>query len=88
MITLSEHGVLLFNKENSTHVPAEIRSISDVSGAGDTVISTASLAYASGLNNQQMVKLANLSGGLVCEEVGVVPINKTCLKAEFKKSQL
>ena len=88
MITLSEHGVLLFNKENSTHVPAEIRNISDVSGAGDTVISTASLAYASGLNNQQMVKLANLSGGLVCEEVGVVPINKICLKAEFKKSQL
>ena len=88
MITLSEHGVLLFNKENSIHVPAEIRNISDVSGAGDTVISTASLAYASGLNNQQMVKLANLSGGLVCEEVGVVPINKNCLKTEFKKSQL
>jgi rfaE bifunctional protein kinase chain/domain len=87
MVTLSEHGVLLYNKDNNTHVPAEIRNISDVSGAGDTVISTASLAYASGLNSQQMVKLANLSGGLVCEEIGVVPVNKERLKAEFKKSQ-
>ena len=88
MVTLSEHGVLLYNKETSAHVPAEIRNISDVSGAGDTVISVSALAYASGLDNQEMLKLANLAGGLVCEEVGVVPINKNGLKAEFKKSQI
>lgn len=88
MVTLSEHGVLLYNKETSAHIPAEIRNISDVSGAGDTVISVSALAYASGLENQEMLKLANLAGGLVCEEVGVVPINKNGLKAEFKKSQI
>lgn len=88
MVTLSEHGVLLYNKETSAHVPAEIRNISDVSGAGDTVISVSALAYASGLDNREMLKLANLAGGLVCEEVGVVPINKNGLKAEFKKSQI
>ncbi len=88
MVTLSEYGVLLYNKDDSTHIPAEIRNISDVSGAGDTVISTASLAYASGLKGKELVKLSNLAGGLVCEEIGVVPINKSMLKNEFKKSQL
>lgn len=88
MVTLSEHGVLLYNNEANTHIPAEIRNISDVSGAGDTVISTASLAFASGLQSKELVKLSNLSGGLVCEEIGVVPINKSRLKEEFKKSQV
>lgn len=86
MVTLSEHGVMLYNKNDQTHIPAEIRNISDVSGAGDTVISTASLALASGLKGQDLVTIANLAGGLVCEDVGVVPIQKARLKEEFKKS--
>lgn len=88
MVTLSEYGVLLYDEKGSTHIPAEIRNISDVSGAGDTVISTASLAYCSGLRGKELVKLSNLAGGLVCEEVGVVPINKDRLREEFKKAQL
>lgn len=87
MVTLSEHGVMLYNKQDQTHIPAEIRNISDVSGAGDTVISTASLALASGLKGKDLVTIANLAGGLVCEDVGVVPIKKERLKSEFKKSQ-
>lgn len=86
MVTLSEHGVLLFNKDEQAHTPAEIRNISDVSGAGDTVISTAALALASGLQGNALIKIANLAGGLVCEEIGVVPINKERLKTEFNKS--
>lgn len=85
MVTLSEHGVLLLNNNGKYHIPAELRNISDVSGAGDTVISTASLALAKGVRGEQLITLANLSGGLVCEEVGVVPINKERLKTEFIK---
>lgn len=85
MITLSELGVFFNSKEDYYHVPAQIRNISDVSGAGDTVISIASLALSKGVSAKNIALLSNLSGGLVCEEVGVVPINKTKLVTEFKK---
>lgn len=85
MITLSEYGVLLHNEKEQIHIPAELRNISDVSGAGDTVISIASLAYCSGLRGEELATLVNLAGGLVCEEVGVVPINKERLEQEFIK---
>ncbi len=85
MITLSEHGVILYNKHEQIHIPAELRNISDVSGAGDTVISVASLAYCMGLRGEDLTNLVNLAGGLVCEEVGVVPINKNRLESEFIK---
>ena len=85
MVTLSEHGVMLYNPNIQSHIPAEIRNISDVSGAGDTVISTAALAFSQGVRGKELVTLSNLAGGLVCEEVGVVPINKERLKKEFLK---
>jgi rfaE bifunctional protein kinase chain/domain len=85
MITLSEDGVILYNEKEKTHIPAEVRNISDVSGAGDTVISTAALAFCKGVNGQDLVTISNLAGGLVCEEVGVVPINKNRLENEFLK---
>jgi bifunctional ADP-heptose synthase (sugar kinase/adenylyltransferase) len=53
-----------------------------VSGAGDTVISVVTLGLLVGLNLQQASELANLAGGLVCEEIGVVPINKSRLRKE------
>ncbi len=56
--------------------PAHIRNMADVSGAGDTVISVAALCLASGMPHAYMAQLANISGGLVCEKVGVVPIDK------------
>jgi rfaE bifunctional protein kinase chain/domain len=74
-ITLSEHGVLLVAPDFSwQHTPAHARSIVDVSGAGDTVIATLAASHAAGLPLPQAAQLANLAGGLVCEEVGVVPI--------------
>ena len=85
MVTLSEHGVMLYNPKIQSHIPAEIRNISDVSGAGDTVISIAALAFSQGVRGKELVTLSNLAGGLVCEEVGVVPINKERLKKEFLK---
>jgi rfaE bifunctional protein kinase chain/domain len=82
MVTLSEHGVYAHERGAEHHLPAHRRKIVDVSGAGDTVIAVATLGLAQGLPLQQIAALANLSGGLVCEEVGVVPIDPERLRNE------
>jgi rfaE bifunctional protein kinase chain/domain len=86
-ITLSELGVFLTNGIKQNYYPAEVRDIADVSGAGDTVIATASLCLAAGLPLSFMAQLSNLAGGLVCEKLGVVPIDLEQLKKEAKKIQ-
>jgi len=81
-VTLSERGVYI-DLENDQHlIPAHIRQISDVSGAGDTVISIAACVLALGGSTEQIAALANLGGGLVCESLGVVPINLALLRKE------
>jgi D-glycero-beta-D-manno-heptose-7-phosphate kinase len=79
-ISLSELGVFISNGTKAQYFPAVIREIADVSGAGDTVLSVASLAMAAGLPPRQMALMANLAGGLVCESPGVVPVDKKRLK--------
>lgn len=83
MITMSEKGVMITDGKTFHYIPAHIRKIADVSGAGDTVISVAALCLALKMDIKQVAALANLAGGLVCEEVGVVPIDKTKLQAEW-----
>lgn len=85
MITLSELGVYMDSVNGKRLIPAHIRNISDVSGAGDTVIATATLCLAGGLDEFSAAAVANLAGGLVCEHVGVVPINKELLLKEASK---
>lgn len=85
LLTLSERGMYLDMDTQKHHIPAHLRQISDVSGAGDTVVSIAALCLALHLPPRQVVELANLGGGLVCEHVGVVPIDKTRLKEEAEK---
>jgi len=87
LITLSEMGVFIRGESGSTHIPAHIRKISDVSGAGDTVISVASLCLASKIPERTIAALSNLAGGLVCEKVGVVPIDKERLLEEAIANQ-
>lgn len=82
MVTLSDHGLIICSPNEWQRIPAEIRQIADVSGAGDTVISTISLAIAAGLDMKTAAQLANIAGGLVCEHVGVVPIDLNTLKLE------
>lgn len=82
LVTLSERGVIMTDKNNEFLIPAHIRNIADVSGAGDTVISVASLCLALNLDINKIAEISNLSGGLVCEKVGVVPIDKELLKKE------
>ncbi|RXF72490.1 bifunctional heptose 7-phosphate kinase/heptose 1-phosphate adenyltransferase [Arcticibacter tournemirensis] len=86
MVTLSELGVFIMSENGQRIIPAHIRKIADVSGAGDTVIATASLCLAAGLDEFKTAAIANLAGGLVCEHVGVVSINKERLLKELDKA--
>jgi rfaE bifunctional protein kinase chain/domain len=84
-VTLSELGVFISNQDYYKTIPAEIRDIADVSGAGDTLIGTASLCLAAGLEPEVIATLSNLAGGQVCEKAGVVPVNKEQLLKEALK---
>ena len=83
-ITLSEKGVFYQNDKVSKIIPSHLRNISDVSGAGDTVIAVASLIYAATKRVDLMAEVANIAGGLVCEDVGTVAVNKERLLQECK----
>lgn len=87
LVTLSEHGVFIKQEEDKRYIPAHIRTIADVSGAGDTVIAVATLCLVAGLAIEHIADIANLSGGLVCEVSGVVPIDAALLKKEILKLQ-
>lgn len=86
-ITLSELGVFIKDAVDKKYVPAHVRNIADVSGAGDTVISVATLCLTIGLPIQEIAEIANLAGGLVCEKSGVVSIELEQLKAELIRIQ-
>lgn len=88
--TLGDKGIYVsyFSKNDNivhTHIQGEKRNVADVSGAGDTVISVATLLTINGLDEIKTATISNLAGGLVCEEVGVVPINKEKLINEINE---
>jgi rfaE bifunctional protein kinase chain/domain len=82
LITLSDKGMYTQSGSVKQLIPAHVRTISDVSGAGDTVISIAALCIAAGLDPVLTAQLANLAGGMVCEQAGVVPVDKKQLLKE------
>ena len=82
LITLSEKGVFYEEGNKSAILPSHLRNIADVSGAGDTVIAVASLVYAATKDVHLMAEIANIAGGLVCEEVGTIAIDKQKLLRE------
>ena len=85
LITLSEKGVFFQSKAASGILPTYVRNIADVSGAGDTVIAVASLVYAATQNIELAANLANMAGGIVCEQVGTIAINRDTLLRECKE---
>lgn len=91
MNTLSERGVLIQEMVNGKktyhHIAAHLRKIADVSGAGDTVLGVAMLCLVCGRSAYDIAAISNLAGGLVCEEIGAVPINKERLLKETEKIQ-
>lgn len=86
LITLSEHGIYVHGRKVKKRIPAHIRNIADVSGAGDTVVSVAALCLAAGAKPELIAEVANIAGGLVCESVGVVPIDRDQLEDECRKT--
>jgi bifunctional ADP-heptose synthase (sugar kinase/adenylyltransferase) len=85
LLTLSERGMCINSEKEFKHTPAFKRNIIDVSGAGDTVISVASLCLASKIDYIDLSVLSTLAGAIVCEEAGVVPINKEKLLKQALK---
>ncbi len=85
LITLSDKGLFYKNQSASFIVPTTPRSIADVCGAGDTVISMATLGLAADVDRKQLAILCNLAGGQVCETLGVAPINKARLLKDIKQ---
>lgn len=85
-ITLSEMGVLLTDRETQRHFMAQTQNITDVSGAGDTVISVAGLCLAAGLSGTEIAQISNIAGGLVCQTMGVVAVNPEELGTEIEKN--
>ena len=86
LITMSERGLLISMRDTLSGrnivIPSHVRSVADVSGAGDTVITVASLCLAKNFSPYEVAYISNLAGGLVCEEVGVVPVNRDRLLKE------
>jgi rfaE bifunctional protein kinase chain/domain len=77
LITRGAQGMSLFESDSTeTHVESKVHEVADVSGAGDTVISTLTAALASGGNFKEAATLANFAAGIVCEYVGIVPVEK------------
>lgn len=88
MITLSDKGIYLHDGERGRILPTRRRSIADVSGAGDTVISVVALGIALGISLDEIGLLANLAGGQVVEKPGVVPVDLPQLKREYSELAL
>ena len=85
MITLSEHGIFIKKNNLTQIIPTAPRTIADVCGAGDAVISVAALGLAVGLDISMIAKISNDAGGKVCEKVGVVPVSIQDLMSAMKE---
>ena len=82
LITLSEKGIFYQQLQNAAIIPSHLRNVADVSGAGDTVIAVAAMVYAATKNAHIMAEIANIAGGLVCEEVGTAAVDREKLLRE------
>jgi D-glycero-beta-D-manno-heptose-7-phosphate kinase len=80
LLTLGEQGMQLLERNGSlAHVETKARNVADVSGAGDTVIATLTMAMVAGASVRESAALANYAGGIVCGEVGIMPVDKDVL---------
>lgn len=83
VLTLGEKGIMIFEKSGNdikiSSIKTRARKVADVSGAGDTVISTIAVAIIGGASVNDAVMISNFAAGLVVEEVGIVPIDKELL---------
>ena len=76
LLTLSSDGLCINSSDSFVHTPAFGGAVVDVSGAGDTVISVAALLLSESVSFEDISKISCLSGGIVCQKVVVVTIEK------------
>ncbi|RPI01350.1 MAG: D-glycero-beta-D-manno-heptose-7-phosphate kinase [Ignavibacteriae bacterium] len=80
LLTMGEKGMILLERNGTlAYVETKARHVADVSGAGDTVIATLTMGMVAGASVGESAALANYAGGIVCGEVGIVPIDKGIL---------
>ena len=75
-VTLGEKGIAVLRPDSCRHVPAVVRQVYDVSGAGDTVIAVLALAMACGVEIESVAHVANVAAGIVVSKAGTVPIQR------------
>ena len=87
LITLGEHGVLLFRKDAPPyHAPTRAREVFDVSGAGDTVIALFTLALTAGAAPAEAAEIANHASGIVVGKLGTATVKPAELLASFTET--
>jgi D-beta-D-heptose 7-phosphate kinase/D-beta-D-heptose 1-phosphate adenosyltransferase len=85
LVTLSEHGMLLFDRENPPyHTPTRAKEVFDVSGAGDTAIALFTLALCSGATLQEAAEISNHGSGVVVGKFGTATVTREELLASFQ----
>ena len=81
LVTRGEHGMTLLQSQGGvTHIPTRAREVFDVTGAGDTVIATLTLALAAGMPVPEACTLANAAAGIVVAEIGVAVVSPAQLE--------
>ena len=88
MITLSDNGLLINNDAGFIHNKIENKKIIDVSGAGDTVISLATILFYLKLPEKFIAEMCNLAGGITCMSSGVSAINLKELTENAERNNL
>ncbi|MFH1854401.1 MAG: D-glycero-beta-D-manno-heptose-7-phosphate kinase [Candidatus Omnitrophota bacterium] len=85
LVTLGENGMRLFERSGKiTHIPTVAQDVFDVSGAGDTVISTFTLALASGASMIDAARISNFAAGVVVGKVGIATVTQKELLARIR----
>lgn len=88
LVTRGEHGMTLLRPDQpALHLPARAREVFDVTGAGDTVISTLAASLAAGEDLPQAVALANLAAGIVVGKLGTAAISAPELRRAVQREQ-
>ena len=87
LITKGEHGMSLYDgKKKGFHIPSKARQVFDVTGAGDTVVSTLSLAVSTGASFRDAAFLANQAAGVVVGMVGTASVTQEQLKKALRNA--
>ena len=85
MITMSEEGIYYNDQHSNVYKDkAVVQNVADVSGAGDTVTAMLSLLYTLHIDPSSIIKICNIAAGIVCDELGVVQVDKKKIIEKYK----